>query len=239
MDSKSDGSNGKAGPFASSSTKTAGVQSRSGVGGTANATLVRKISGGIKVSTVKRVAVPSRASPLSLSTLPPSSAPRINGLSEEKRQRVEEIRRERERKQREEEERLRPAKVKSATSAAPVKRRKVIKDDSDNDDLFSTGSETSSKKRKKEKKSSSIPRPENVGQGYKKLGRSDVLPLYLVPRPLHDEEAFSSDTSARDRAIQSVSLVEGKQYGPCECPAHEESCNVTDTFLHSLCRLGR
>lgn len=215
MDSKTNGAMNKAGPFAPSSSTTNGMQNRQAVP-SAKQALARKISGGIKVSTVKRVVAPSRASPLSLSSLPSSTAPRINGLSEEKRQRVEEIRREQERKKQEEEQRLRPVKVKSASTAAPAKRRKAVKEDSDDDDLFSTGSETSSKKRKKEKKLSKISQVDSVGQGYQKLGRTGVLPTYLVPRPLHDEEAFNNDTSAQSNAIQSASLVEGKQYGPCE-----------------------
>lgn len=142
-------------------------------------------------------------------------------------QRVEEIRRERERKQREEEERLRPTKSKSTSAPAPVKRRKVVKEDSDDDDLFSTGSETSSKKQKKEKASSLVAsRASSVGQGYKKLGRSGVLPLYLVPRPLHDEDAFRNASMSQAHAIQSAALVEGKQYGPFFSNLSEEQSRV-------------
>ena len=222
-------SSNKAGPFAPSSsnynngiqkTQTAQQQQL-----TAKTALVRKVSGGIKVNTVKRAIVPSRSSPLSL---PPSNgaAPRINGLSAERMQRVEEIKRERERKKREEEERLRPTKAKTASTPAPAKRRKVVKESSDDDDLFSTGSETSSKKRRKQKASSFAPQASSVGQGYKKLGRSGVLPLYLVPRPLHDEDVFRNTSTPQVQAIQSAALVEGKQYGPFFSNLSEEQSKV-------------
>lgn len=211
MESKTNGSKSKAGPSSISLTSN-GIHSKP-----IAPPIIRKIPGGIKVTTVKRVVAPSRASPLpSLSSSSYSGAPRINGLSEEKRQRVEEIRRERERKKREEEEKLRPSKPKVNPAAPKVKRRKIAKEDSDeeDDDLFSTGSETSTKRKRKEKILSQS--TNNIGQGYKKLGRLGVLPSYLVPRKVIDKDAFHQSIVCDDRAIQSLSLIEGKRYGPCE-----------------------
>lgn len=212
MDSKTNGSTSKAGPSSTSSSSN-GIHNKQA----AAPPIIRKIPGGIKVTTVKRVVAPSRASPLPfLSSSKSSGASRFNGLSEEKRLRVEEIRRERERKKRKEEERLRPPKQKATPAAPKVKQRKIAREDSDDEDydLFSTSSETSTKRKRKEKALSQS--TNNIGQGYKKLGRSGVLPFYLVPREVHDKNAFQQTTSSDDRAIQSASLVEGKRYGPCK-----------------------
>ena len=187
-------------------------------------TIPRKMPGGIQVSTVKRVAPPPRpSSASSTSSTSTSNAHRFNGLSEEKRQRVEEIRREREKKKREEEEKLRPPKASSSKprDTTASKRKKAAKhesedddDDDDDDDLFSTGSETSKKKKKKPVFQRS--QVSSQGEGYKKLGRFGVLPYYMVPRRLVDEEAFATVTGEKVKARQSASLVHGKQYGQCE-----------------------
>jgi hypothetical protein len=193
---------------------------------TTSTTIARKRPGGIQVSTVKRIAPPPRAPPAPASSASSSSSNtyRINGLSEEKRQRVEEIRREREKKDREAEEKLRPSKAtiaKPKDTSAPKRRKPVKRDsedlDDDDDDLFSNDSEASNKKKKSEKMSLKRSQFSNSGEGYRKLGREGVSPYYLVPRKLIDEDAFNAAAQKEVTARQSSSLVLARRYGACEC----------------------
>ncbi|UZJ54678.1 hypothetical protein CBS101457_003998 [Exobasidium rhododendri] len=209
--------------------------------------LVRKKPGGIQVSTVKRVAPPPKASSTSSSSASSSTsnALRINGLSDEKRQRVEEIRRDREIKRRAEEEKLRPPKVTSNKSreASTSKRRKLAnqasEDDEDGDDLFSVGSETSKRQKRREKPSLQRSQMSNSGDGYRKLDRRDVLPHYLVPRHLIDEDAFATapEGFVKDiKARQSSSLVHEKQYGAFFLNLSEEYPKVSLEYPALDCR---